>query len=208
MPRTNIDYSKTIIYKIVCKDLNIIDLYVGSTTDFKRRKCEHKRRCNPENKKSHYKVYQMMRNNGGWDNWDMLEVEKYPCDDGNESRTRERYWLENLEATLNKVIPSRTKLEYRKDNIESIKKRDRNHYYNNIEEKTLYGKEYYEKNKELKQLKQRQYFENNKEAILQKEKENIFICCCGSEIRKSDKAKHLRTTKHLKYVDQDININI
>ena len=37
MPKLPIDYSKTIIYKIICCDLNIKDCYVGHTTDFTRR---------------------------------------------------------------------------------------------------------------------------------------------------------------------------
>jgi len=42
MPRTPIDYSKSIIYKICCNDINIIDIYIGSTTNFITRKAEHK----------------------------------------------------------------------------------------------------------------------------------------------------------------------
>ena len=38
MPRKAIDYSRTIIYKIVCNDLNVEECYVGSTTDFSKRK--------------------------------------------------------------------------------------------------------------------------------------------------------------------------
>jgi hypothetical protein len=38
MPRLPIDYSKSIIYKIVCKDLDVKDCYVGSTTNFTNRK--------------------------------------------------------------------------------------------------------------------------------------------------------------------------
>ena len=41
MPRKNIDYSKTIIYKIQHIDKEEL-LYVGSTTDFRRRKSKHK----------------------------------------------------------------------------------------------------------------------------------------------------------------------
>ena len=37
MPKTPIDYSKTIIYKVCSKDLTINDCYVGSTNDFDRR---------------------------------------------------------------------------------------------------------------------------------------------------------------------------
>ena len=46
MPKTEIDYSNTIIYKIVCKDQNIKDIYVGHTTNFVQRKHAHKQNCN------------------------------------------------------------------------------------------------------------------------------------------------------------------
>ena len=34
MPKSNCDYSRTVIYKIVCNDLSITDCYVGHTTEF------------------------------------------------------------------------------------------------------------------------------------------------------------------------------
>ena len=37
MPRQNVDYSKTVIYKIVCNDENVDYLYIGSTTDITKR---------------------------------------------------------------------------------------------------------------------------------------------------------------------------
>ena len=49
MPRKEINYSKTIIYKIRCEDENITDIYVGSTTNFIKRKNIHKSVCNNEN---------------------------------------------------------------------------------------------------------------------------------------------------------------
>ena len=52
MPRKPIDYQKVIIYKLVCDDLLITDLYVGHTTDFTNRKKSHKDRClNPNDPK-------------------------------------------------------------------------------------------------------------------------------------------------------------
>ena len=42
MPRKPIDYSKTHFYKIVCKDLDLSDGYVGHTTDFIKRKSYHR----------------------------------------------------------------------------------------------------------------------------------------------------------------------
>ena len=37
------DYSNTYFYKIVCKDLNVTDCYVGHTLNFTKRKCTHKK---------------------------------------------------------------------------------------------------------------------------------------------------------------------
>jgi hypothetical protein len=92
MPRTPVDYSKTVIYKIVCNDLTISKLYIGSTTNFIKRKSAHKRLSNDENRN----LYAIIRENGLWDNWTMVELEKFPCADGNEARGRERYWIECL----------------------------------------------------------------------------------------------------------------
>jgi hypothetical protein len=113
MSRQNIDYSKTIIYKIVCKDVNITYLYVGSTTDFIRRKSEHKNCTVKNTKKSNLYVYEFINENGGWDNWEMIEIDD--ATDKLDALKRERYRLEELKATLNKTIPSRTKEEYKKE---------------------------------------------------------------------------------------------
>ena len=112
MTKTKMNYDNTIIYKIVCSDLNITDLYVGHTTNFTKRKTAHKTSCNNENSFSYnLKLYQMIRENGGWDNWNMIEIEKYSCNDGNESRARERYWYEQLKANLNVCHPNRSTKE-------------------------------------------------------------------------------------------------
>ncbi len=109
MTRT-VDYSKTIIYKIVCNDLNILDVYVGHTTNFLKRRTAHKNSCNNEkNKNYNLKAYQMIRKNGGWCNWSMIEIEKYPCNDKNEAVKKERYYYETLNSTLNCYSPYQTK---------------------------------------------------------------------------------------------------
>ena len=112
MPRKPIDYSNTIIYKIVCKDPIITDCYVGHTTDFVKRKSLHKSDCNNEkSKKYNYYVYQFIRDNGGWDNWDMIQIEKACCNDSNEACKRERHHIELLGASLNKNVPGRPRQE-------------------------------------------------------------------------------------------------
>jgi len=116
MPRKEIDYSKTIMYKIVCNDLNVKDCYVGQTTGFTRRKSEHKSICsNLSSKHYNLKLYQCIRDNGGWDNWLMILIEYYPCKDSLEAVQRERYWKEQLNSTLNTQTPSRTKKQLYED---------------------------------------------------------------------------------------------
>ncbi len=126
MPKTTIDYSKIVIYKIVCNDLNVKDIYIGSTTNFIKRKTAHKNATmNEKHPKHNAKKYQFINENGGWNNFTMLEIEKYPCVDGNEARLRERYWFEQLQATLNTYRPIISKEEadirlktYKEDNKE------------------------------------------------------------------------------------------
>jgi len=130
MTKKVIDYSKTIIYKIVCKDLSVVDVYVGNTTDFKSRKAQHKYKA----KTFDFKIYQIIRDNGGWENWDMIEIEKYPCADGNEARARERYWYETLEASLNTINPNRNKKEYREKTKKIRAEKDKEWYSKNREE--------------------------------------------------------------------------
>ena len=107
MPRKEIDYSKTVIYKIVCNDLNVKDVYVGHTTDFTKRKASHKGVFNcPNHHNYNLKVYKTIRDNGGWENWTMIEIEKYPCNDKNEACSRERHFFELLNATMNIHCPT------------------------------------------------------------------------------------------------------
>jgi hypothetical protein len=62
-----------------------------------------------ENQQS--EIYNFIREQGGWNNWSMIEIEKYPCLDGNEARKRERYWFEQLKANLNVCYPNRSTKE-------------------------------------------------------------------------------------------------
>jgi hypothetical protein len=101
MPKVDIDYSNTIIYKITCKDPNITDVYVGHTTNFVQRKCAHKQNCI----KDHCKLYTTIRNNGGWDNWSMEIINFFNCKDHYEARQKEQEYFELLHATLNSIQP-------------------------------------------------------------------------------------------------------
>ena len=98
MPPQNINYANNCIYKIVCKDDNIKDLYVGRTCDPVRRKSAHKSSC--KNKKDEF-LYHFINENGGWDNWDFIIIEKNPCLNSVDAGKREEYWICELMASLN-----------------------------------------------------------------------------------------------------------
>ena len=190
MPRTAINYQNTIIYKIVCNDLNIKDVYVGHTTDFTRRRKHHKCACtNLSSKEYNIKTYQIIRNNGGWDNWCMVEIEKIPCYDSNEARARERYWFEQLQASLNSKYPIRSGKEYRQDTKEMKKEYDKKNQEKIKEHKKEYQKEFYIKNKERIDASNKEY---NKK---------ILTCVCGSMFTQCYKSRHNKTKKHINFLE-------
>jgi hypothetical protein len=173
MPKVPIDYSKTCIYKLVhFDDLNDDNIYVGHSTNIVQRKKHHKNCCcNPNNKEYNSKKYQYIRENGSWEQWRMILVEKYPCNDVNEARARERYWIKELKAKINKAEPCRTRKEWREYNKQIIAEKDKKRY------------------------------EANKEVIKQKQREKITCECgsiiCKSDIARHRKTiKHQEWLKN------------
>jgi hypothetical protein len=106
MPKVDIDYSNTIFYKIFCKDTTIKELYVGLTTNFVQRKHGHKQSCKNEKTPNHNcKLYNAIRNAGGWDNWQMEIIAFHNCKDSHEAHKKEQEYFEMLGATLNSIEP-------------------------------------------------------------------------------------------------------
>ena len=207
MPRKQINYSKAVIYKLCCKDVNVTDIYVGCTTDFTVRKNAHKTCCNnAKGKHYHLHVYQYIRSNGGWDAWEMIAVEQLECNNSLELRTRERYYVDTLHATLNKQLPARTGKQYyvdnsevwkqyRIDNLEKITQRVKQYKIDNREKLTQYDKQYKIDNREKNTQYGKQYRIDNREKARSK-----ILCECGCVCRYADKSTHIKTIKHRLYV--------
>ena len=158
MPLKEINYDKTHFYKLMCKDFNITDCYVGHTTDWVKRKSDHKHRCNNPNRGGHnLPVYKFMRENGGWENWEMLWIKTLKCENAMEARSEERKCKEQLNATLNGNVPSRTFDEYRETNKDQIKEYAVEYRKNNKDK----IKEYTERNKEHRKQYNKDYREKN-----------------------------------------------
>jgi len=167
------DYSKGFIYKLTCKDVNVKEIYVGSSTNMKVRKNCHKTRCNNINCIYYnLKVYQYIRENGGFDNWSMIWIKDYPCNSKRELEAEE----DKIKIKLNATLNTRNAIIDK----EQVKKKK---------------KEWTIQNKEKIDKQQKQYRINNKEEL--KKKASIIITCeCGSEIRKNHIARHRKSKKH------------
>jgi len=127
MPKLPIDYNKCCIYKIKHIDNERL-FYVAQTTNFSRRKGEHKRCCNDKKYSKHnYKLYQMMRENGVWEMFRMIEIEKYPCNDKREAEKRENEIMKNLKASMNTNHSVNTLTETRKLKIKMKQYEDYTH---------------------------------------------------------------------------------
>ena len=180
MPRTAINYNNTTIYKLCCNDLTIKDIYVGHTTNFIKRKANHKKSTNtPTDPLYDTYKYQFIRNNGGFDNWAMIEIIKISCADFNDACRVERQYMEQLNATLNKNKPIITP-----------------------NEKEIYYKEYFEQHKERLIEYQKEYAEQHKDHIrnYQKEYQKEYAKQHKDQIKEYQKEYR---KKHKNYISTD-----
>ena len=196
------DYSKCVIYKLCCNDTSIKEIYIGSTCNFRKRKNDHKSACHNENHIGYnFKVYQFIREHGGFQNWQMIMIHEQSVNNKLEKERLERTFIEDLKPSLNCAIPTRTMKEWRSDNKEHVSEYYKQYYETNKEHKTEYKKEYYIANKEHKSYLNKQYYETHKEHKNQK-----HDCECGGKYTQQNKTIHLKTKKHQKYETNAINI--
>lgn len=175
-----VNYANGKIYKIV----NNIDdkFYIGSTCQpLYRRKGNHKK----ESKKHpNRKVYQHL-NKIGWENVKIILIEKWPCDSKEELERRERYFIEKYKTSLNCVVPTQNRQEFYIKNKDRINNERKAKYHKNPERIKRQSNEYYHKNK----------------ASINSEKRKVKVDCeCGSNVRKSDIARHRKSKKHLNFI--------
>jgi hypothetical protein len=91
-----------IIYKIYCKNKEIIDEYYGHTSAFRARKCVHKNCCNNENDSSYNtEKYKIIRLNGGWNNWIMSPIEEIKNCSLVNAKIREQFHIDLNKSLMN-----------------------------------------------------------------------------------------------------------
>ena len=100
MPKEPIKYENIVLYKIVCLLPDIENTYVGYTTNIIKRKYYHKiKSMNSTNNK--YKLYHFINQHGGFNNFDIIEIRKYPCLDNNMAKAKQYKYIKLLKADLN-----------------------------------------------------------------------------------------------------------
>lgn len=204
-------YQNGKIYKLV----NNVDdnIYIGSTcSPLHQRLSKHKHSSKVHPYRNVYKHI----NEVGWENTQIILIEKYPCNDIDELLQRERYWIDKHKPKLNVVLPKRSNAEYYEDNKERFIEHNKQYREKTKDEKAKYDKIYYENNKEKKTELSRKYYnenkheiketnkiyrENNKDIINQKKREygkQPWTCdICSCTIRQDNRIKHLKSKIHI-----------
>lgn len=188
----------TTIYQIYCKDPKITETYIGSTTNFEKRKTRHLNAC-IDTKHRDYNIflYEFIRSIGGFKCFDfkILNITNYY--DDILRRKQEQCYIDTYTPELNQRNAYLSKeqyekykskyrkkyyeenkeellknmKEYRKNNVEHIENKRKDYYKNNKEHINELRRKKYDENREEKKKKMDKYKEKNNEKIKEKKKE-------------------------------------
>ena len=138
-----------------------------------------------------------------------------------EGRTKKEYRIDNEDKIKQFRIDNKDKItennkqyrinnkdkviQYRIDNKDKILEKIKQYNNNNKEHKKEYDKQRRIDNKESISKQHKQYYINNIERIKAKTS-LLYLCACGSTITHCSKARHNKTAKHLKALEQEIII--
>lgn len=171
------------MYKIQPKNKDIFFSYIGHTSNFNERKHQHIKNTTNINDKKHYhlKLYQTIRDNGGWDSWEIVEIEKYECPSKLKARMREQELMIQHSVNLNTCKAFITEEErkkkkqeitnkYKAENAELIKEQQQQYKQEHKEIIKEQMRKYREEHKAEIYEKKKQYMEANKEHMQAKKK--------------------------------------
>lgn len=207
-------YKNGIIYIIFCKTNDTL-FYIGSTKNFYDRLVSHRNACNNKKYKN-YKLYKIINENGGFDNFVVAPLYNYPCRNQRELELQERLAYDMYKPTLNRCIPHTTKEEKveitnRKSRILYNSRKNDKTYMKKLSDRAIVS---YHKKRENLPPKPIPIYKTSEEMRNQK-KENrhknktLFNCGCGSDIMvyfEKDKRVHFDSKKHKKWLNENNTI--
>ena len=169
-----------VIYLIKHKTCDDKKVYIGSTTNLKKRINKHRYDCNNEKSKNYnLKLYQYIRENGGFNEYEFIILECYVCNFKHELYDREDDYIKIYPNNLNTQRAYLTGCEYKKKNKERNKK-------------------YYNENKENENMRHKKYRDENKDKIKKNRDENK---------EKNKKYRHENKEKIKEYAKKYYNEN-
>lgn len=196
-----VNYNNGKIYKIVSD--NTDKIYIGSTTKkyLSHRLKDHKYRyIKYENriKEYHYiSSFEIIKFNDAR----IVLIELYPCNSKDELRAREEYYRQMYKDVCVNKFSAHGQSE------ESKKKQKEYHQTNRYKElmKSYRSTEKYKQRvKKYYETKKYQEYKEQKKEYNKEYCKITTMCCCGSEIRKTNFAKHKKSLKH-KNFELDLN---
>jgi hypothetical protein len=130
----------------------------------------------------------MIRDNGGFDKFQMLEIKKFPCLDGNECRAEEERCRIELKANMNtyKAFQSRENL------LEQKREYTKNYRIENADEIKEHTKQYRIDN--VEKIREQNKIYNSKRI------NQHYVCECGGKYSDKHKSVHFNSNKHLKFI--------
>ena len=169
-------YHTSKIYSI--RSFLTVKYYIGSTTQpLTKRLSKHKGNYtlwlrDKTRPRSYVSSYEILKLNDAY----IELIENIKCENKEELHKREGELIrEHKNNIVNIVIPNRYKKEQQQEN--------------------------YKKNRDDRLEKQKQYYINNKDKIIERNHSKI-TCECMSIICINEKSRHLKTKKHLKYINK------
>ena len=104
------------VYKIICRDADITEFYIGSSVDFDNRKRNHKCNSTNLNKREYcFPLYMFINVNGGFENWDFVVIKEYKFITKKELEMNEQYYKDLLKPQLNERNAKGLDMERRKN---------------------------------------------------------------------------------------------
>lgn len=173
--------SQSTIYHIRCKITKRV-IYVGSSCDFINREKKHRYNCcnNESSDKYNLPIYKYIRENGGFENYEIIPVSFHNLNNIVELRILEQQEIDKHDGLLNCYYAVRTNKQYRIDNKEKINERKKQYRIDNKD-------------------KIKQFYIDNKEKINEK-----VNCDCGCIVSQYNLIRHKKTKKHLDLITTKI----
>jgi hypothetical protein len=211
-----VNYANGKIYKVEpIIDHDEGDIYIGSTTKkllsqrMDAHRADYKRWKNGKRGKiMSFDIFEKY----GIQNCVIILLELVNVKSKDELQTREKYYIQSMNC-VNKSIPMGTLREWTENNKDKILEKQRQYNEKNKDKITEQQREYYIDNKDKISQRLKQYREDNKETIklyyidnkdkiLERQKVKC-TCECGIQYTHTNKARHNKGKKHMKYLEQN-----